>query len=756
MSQSTRTQPSWVTQCLYLIGYIPLWAIRFSLGWLFRTRYRLNVLGAQHIPTTGGLLVLGNHMSFIDWALVQLACPRQLHFVIEKNYYDRWYWRWALDWAGVVPISSSASAESLERVTAILKSGGAVCLFPEGAITRTGQMADFKRGYERAIRDTDAQITPFYLHGLWGSRFSRSSTFLRESRQTGFKRDIVVSFGKPLPSTTHANELKQHVFDLSFAAWEAFTQMIDPIPYNWLRSAKRLGTRMAAADVMGEPLNHHRFMAAVFRFAALIKEHSPEQNIGILLPTSSGGAIANMAVLSLGKTVVNLNYTASREALQSSVQQANIQTIYTSKRFLDKLKERGVDISTTLPNTRLLMMEDLKAAIPKYQFVWTLLWVKVLRTGVLRWLHMPRINMDQTAAILFSSGSEGSPKGVELSHRNLAANAHQIADALNMLENDVMMGTLPTFHAFGLLASTLMPMAEGIPIVCHPDPTDAVNIAKGVARYKATVLFGTGTFLRLYAKNTRVHPLMFQSLRYVVAGAEKLAPEVRRLFLERFGKRILEGYGATETSPVASVNLPDHLDNRYWKVQIGGKEGTVGMPLPGTSFRIVDPVTLENLPTGTDGLILIGGPQVMKGYLNNPDKTAQVIAELDGQRWYKTGDKGHVDEDGFLTIVDRYSRFAKLGGEMVSLSAVEQQIRQIVGNPELELVAVNLPDDKKGEKIVLLIAGTHDEAVLKRQLIDGGMNPLMIPATIRSLAEIPKLGSGKTDFGSARQLAASF
>ena len=180
------------------------------------------------------------------------------------------------------------------------------------------------------------------------------------------------------------------------------------------------------------------------------------------------------------------------------------------------------------------------------------------------------------------------------------------------------------------------------------------------------------------------------------------------------------------------------------------------MPLPGTSFRIVDPVTLENLPTGTDGLILIGGPQVMKGYLNNPDKTAQVIAELDGQRWYKTGDKGHVDEDGFLTIVDRYSRFAKLGGEMVSLSAVEQQIRQIVGNPELELVAVNLPDDKKGEKIVLLIAGTHDEAVLKRQLIDGGMNPLMIPATIRSLAEIPKLGSGKTDFGSARQLAASF
>ncbi|MEN9502962.1 MAG: hypothetical protein RI964_2247 [Pseudomonadota bacterium] len=757
MSHSPHHPPSLLNQLLYWVGYLPMLGLRFGLGWLFRTRYRLKVLGAAQIPKHGGLLVLGNHISFIDWALVQLACPRQLHFVIERNYYDRWYWRWLLDWAGVVPISSSASAESLEHITAILKAGGAVCLFPEGAITRTGQMADFKRGYERAIRDTDAQIIPFYLHGLWGSRFSRSSNFLRENRQSGFKRDIVVSFGKPLPPITRAHELKQHVFDLSFAAWDTYAQMIDPIPYNWLRSAKRLGTRMAATDVVGgAPLNHHRFITAVLRFAALIKKASPEQNIGLLLPTSSGAAIANMAVLTLGKTVVNLNYTASPEALQSAVQQAELQTIYTSTRFLDKLKERGIDIPAILPNTRLLMMEDLKAAIPQYRLVLTLCWVKLLPTWALRWIFLPYISMEKTAAILFSSGSEGAPKGVELSHRNLSANAHQIADALNMLENDILMGTLPTFHAFGLLASTLMPMAEGIPIVCHPDPTDAVNIAKGVARYKATVLFGTGTFLRLYAKNTRVHPMMFESLRYVVAGAEKLAPEVRRAFMERFGKRILEGYGATETSPVAGVNLPDHLDTRYWKVQIGGKEGTIGMPLPGTSFRIVDPVTLENLPTGTDGLILIGGPQVMKGYLNNPAKTAEVIAELDGQRWYKTGDKGHVDEDGFLTIVDRYSRFAKLGGEMVSLTAVEQQVRQILGNAELELVAVNLPDDKKGEKIVLLITGAHDEAVIKRQLLDGGMNPLMIPASIRSLAEIPKLGSGKTDFGNARKLAASF
>lgn len=740
---------------LYTLYHMPQSLLRFVFSRLFRARYRLKVLGFEHLPASGGVLLLGNHISFIDWALVQMASPRQLHFVIEKGYYERWYLKSFLNWFGVIPISSGASADSLEKVTEMLKAGEVVCLFPEGTISRTGQLSEFKRGYEKAVKGTGAVIVPFYLHGLWGSRFSRSSGFLRENRQSGFKRDIVVSFGKALPETIPAHELKQKVFDLSFASWEAYSHLIDPIPVNWLRAAKRMSFRMAAADVIGEPLSHHRFMTAVFRFAVLIKKLSPEQNIGLLLPTSAGGAIANMAVLTLGKTIVNLNYTASGESIHSAVQQAGLQRVYTSKRFLDKLKERGIDIPAILPDTPLTFLEDLKAEIPKHQLLTTLLMVMLLPTRLLQWLYIPKIDLDTTAAILFSSGSEGAPKGIELSHRNLAVNARQVADALNTLDNDVIMGTLPTFHAFGLLASTLMPLSEGIPIVCHPDPTDAVNIAKGVARYEATLLFGTGTFLRLYAKNSRVHPLMFQSLRYVVAGAEKLAPEVRRLFLDKFGKKLLEGYGATETSPVASVNLPDQLDTHYWKVQAANKEGTVGLPLPGTSFRIVDPNTLETLPTGADGLILIGGPQVMKGYLNAPEKTAQAIAEFDGQRWYKTGDKGHVDEDGFLTIVDRYSRFAKLGGEMVSLTAVEHQVRQILGDAELELVAVNLPDDKKGEKIVLLMAGTYDEAAVKRKLLDGGMNALAIPSTIRSLAEIPKLGSGKTDFGSARQVALS-
>jgi acyl-[acyl-carrier-protein]-phospholipid O-acyltransferase/long-chain-fatty-acid--[acyl-carrier-protein] ligase len=290
-------------------------------------------------------------------------------------------------------------------------------------------------------------------------------------------------------------------------------------------------------------------------------------------------------------------------------------------------------------------------------------------------------------------------------------------------------------------------------MVCHPDPTDALGCAKAIARHRATFLCSTSTFLRLYSRNKRIHPLMLDSLRIVVAGAERLSPDVCDAFALKFQKPIYEGYGATETTPVASCNLPDSLSTDDWQVQIGNKPGTVGMPLPGTSFRIVDPVSLQTLPTGEEGLILIGGVQVMKGYLADPEKTAEVIVELDGQRWYKTGDKGRQDGDGFLTIVDRYSRFAKLGGEMISLTQVEEQVRQVLAEPELELVAVNIPDPKKGERIVLLVASDLDPLGLRKALIDAGLNPLTIPAEIRPVEQVPKLGSGKTDFSGAKKLA---
>jgi acyl-[acyl-carrier-protein]-phospholipid O-acyltransferase/long-chain-fatty-acid--[acyl-carrier-protein] ligase len=537
------------------------------------------------------------------------------------------------------------------------------------------------------------------------------------------------------------------------SSWQEYSNLLEPIPVNWLRVSKRRGLGLAAADVLGEQISYHRFMTAVFRFAKEIQRLNPEPNVGVLLPTSIGSAITNMAVLTLGKTVVNLNFTASAAALQHAAQQTGMKRIFTSVKFIEKLKERNIDIKNIFSDLELIYLEDIKSSIPKHKFIQTLLAVILLPTKWLQWLYIKPIHLNNNAAILFSSGSESLPKAIALSHRNIAANVRQVADTLNTRDNDVLMGTLPTFHAFGFLATTMLPLAEGIPLICHPDPTDGFNIAKGVALYQATVLFGTATFLRLYARNNKIHPLMFQSLRLIVAGAEKLSPEIRRVFSERFNKTILEGYGATELSPVAAVNIPDELDSRYWFVQPGNRPGTVGLPLPGTCFRIVDPISLETLPVGQDGFILIGGPQVMKEYLDNPELTAKTIVELDGIRWYKTGDKGHVDEDGFLTIVDRYSRFAKLGGEMVSLTAVEMEIRQAMENPEMDLVAVNVPDDKKGEKVVLLVSGDYEPKMIRAKLTERQMNPLMIPADIYQVEQVPKLGSGKTDFAASKQLA---
>ena len=364
-----------------------------------------------------------------------------------------------------------------------------------------------------------------------------------------------------------------------------------------------------------------------------------------------------------------------------------------------------------------------------------------------------KVSNEEVAAILFSSGSEGEPKGVMLTHKNFMANIKQVSDVLNMQNNDVLLASLPLFHAFGLTATTWLPLVEGIPMVCHPDPTDAVGIGKAVAKYNATVMFGTSTFLRLYAKNKKVHPLMFESIRLIVAGAEKLNPEVREAFKTKFHKDIYEGYGVTESAPVASVNLPDVLETDNFSVQVGSKNGSIGMPIPGTAFKIVDPNTLQELESGEDGLILIGGPQVMKGYLKDEAKTQEVMAEIDGVRWYKTGDKGHIDSSGYLYIVDRYSRFAKLGGEMVSLGSIESHIQEFISNSDVELLAVNLPDAKKGEKVVLLINGYEEFTRLKKELVDAGMNPLTIPSEIFEVENIPKLGTGKSDFAGAKKLA---
>ena len=746
----------------YTVFKLPQSLLRFLLAKVISSRYKILIQGVRNIPAKGGVLLLGNHISWIDWAIVQIACPRTMHFVMLASIYEKWYLKWFLKAVGCIPIAQGASSQqSLEQVAELLKHGKVVCLFPEGAISRTGHLGSFRHGYERAcelVKD-DVVILPFYLRGLWGSQFSRSSEWLKKTRSKGLKRDLIVAFGQPLPKDTSADVLKRRIFDLSIDSWSQYVSELPTLGDAWIETVKSTRQNFAVAEAHGDPLSAKRLFVAALCFARRIRERKSENNIGVLLPTSSAGAIANMAILLSGKVIVNLNYSASIGAMQSAITQANIRTIYTSRQFLTKLKARGIDFDSCFANSNLVYMEDVKQSIGKSEAVSYGIAVTLLPTFILKRLFSHSHNGDDTAAILFSSGSEGTPKGIMLSHRNIMANLKQISDVLNTEQSDVVMASLPLFHAFGLTVTQFMPLIEGLPMICHPDPTDALGIAKCVARYRATLLCGTSTFLRLFVRNKKVHPLMLSSLRLVVAGAEKLRSDVREQFKLKFHHDILEGYGATETTPVASVNLPDALDMNYWNVQKGGKLGTVGMPLPGTSFKIVDPNTWRELPTNEEGMILIGGAQVMQGYLNSPEKTEAAVTILDGTRWYITGDKGRLDEDGFLTIVDRYSRFAKLGGEMVSLSQVEEWVRNYLPSDadgeddSAEVIAVNVPDEKKGEKVIVLTDVIIDGNNIKQAMLAGGCSNLMIPEAWYTVEKLPKLGSGKTDFSLAKQMA---
>jgi acyl-[acyl-carrier-protein]-phospholipid O-acyltransferase/long-chain-fatty-acid--[acyl-carrier-protein] ligase len=742
-----------VVGAAYTIYRLPQSLVRYLLGRIFAGRYKVTVQGFEHIPGQGGVLMLGNHISWLDWAILQIACPRPIRFVMHREIYQRWYLKWFLDFFGVIPIASGKSKQALDDINELLKKGEVVCLFPEGAISRNGQLGEFKHGYERTVEGVDGVILPFYLRGLWGSRFSRSSDKLQQSRNQSMRREIIVSFGQSLPMSTPAEVLKRAVFDLSINSWDEHTRSLDTIPLAWIRQVKSTGGQLCLADAKGGmALSGYKALTAAIVFSRLMRAQCREQNVGLLLPTSSAGVITNMAALLLGKTIINLNYTANEPSLKAAISKGGVKTLYTSRRFIARLASKGIDLNSLLRMVTVYYLEDFKEQISPVKKLAVLAMVRLLPARLLYHLFGRQTDINDPAAILFSSGSEGDPKGVVLSHRNIMGNIKQVSDVLDTRQEDVVMASLPLFHAFGLTVTGLMPLVEGIPTVCHPDPTDVLNIAKAIGKYRATIFCGTSTFLRLFTRNRKIHPLMLESLRVVVAGAERMSPEVRDAFKLKFNKEIYEGYGTTETTPVASVNIPDRIDPRDWDVQAGSKPGTVGMPLPGSSFRIVDPETLETLETGVDGLILIGGTQVMRGYLDDPEKTEEVIVELDGRRWYKSGDKGHLDQDGFLTIVDRYSRFAKIAGEMISLGAIESAINKLLPE-DTEILATALPDGKKGEKVALLYSGSLQQDGMKALLSRSGLNPLMIPAELIAVECIPKLGSGKSDFKQAKQLA---
>jgi len=465
--------------------------------------------------------------------------------------------------------------------------------------------------------------------------------------------------------------------------------------------------------------------------------------VGILLPPSVGGALVNYAAALLGRVPVNLNYTANNEVLASCARQCNLQTVVTSRAFL----ERFPNIQ---PPARALMLEEvldkprLGEKLIAFLFAWTLPF-RLLKAA----LHARVSTTEDLTTVIFSSGSTGDPKGVMLTHHNTLANIRQVTQVFMLNGKDKILGILPFFHSFGFMATLWLPVVHKMGVVFHPNPLDAKSISELVSRYRVTFLIATPTFLQAYIR--RCSPEHFGSLQYVVVGAEKLPERLAMAFEDTFGVRPLEGYGCTECAPVVAVNGRDFRAPGYR--QVAARRGTIGQPLPGVSVRIVDPETQELMPLNKSGMLLVKGPNVMRGYLGRSEKTAEVLK--DG--WYITGDIATMEEDGFLTITDRLSRFSKIGGEMVPHIKIEEKLNELAASTEQTFSVSAVPDEKKGERIVVLHTLSEEElAPVLTKLGESDLPALWKPRKDQffHVDALPYRGTGKLDLRALKLKAA--
>ena len=702
---------------LYISAMLPDFLIRLALYPVANLIYRIRSVGEQHVPLEGPALLVSNHVSFIDAFLIAMATQRMVRFMMFRAYYDLPVVGWFFKAMRCIPVSDQdgpkAIIRSFQEARKALEAGEAVCIFAEGEISRHGQMLRFKKGYERIIDGLAVPVIPVHLDQVWGSIFSFSEGRALFKRPRQLPYPVTVSFGEPLPSTVDAFQLRQAILELAASAFQHRLAGQAPLGRAFARQALRRPFRLAVADSFGQRLTYGELFVKARLAGLAVAAEAAEPNIGVLLPPSAAGVIANAGLAMAGKVPVNLNYTASQEIVE----------VVTSRRFVEKL-------GWNLPGA--IYLEDVKAG-PHW-------------LGLFKPLARPKL--DEVATIMFTSGSTGIPKGVMLSHANVISNLLAVAQVYQLGSEDRLMGILPFFHSFGFMATLWLPLLSGMGAVYHFSPLDSKKIGELVEQYRATFLMGTPTFLQNFTR--RVDKERFVSLRCVVVGAEKLREEAAAAFQAKFGLRPLEGYGCTELSPAAAVNIPD-IDWPGHK-QTGAKPGTVGHPLPGVFMKVVDPETGAVLPLGAPGLLLVKGPNVMLGYLGDQKRTTEVL--LNG--YYVTGDIATIDADGFVTITDRLSRFSKIGGEMVPHLRVEEKLQEASGAVEPAFVVTSVPDEKRGERLVVLFKGELDVVAILGQVV--GLPNLWLPdrACFHRVDDFPILGTGKLDLQALKARARQF
>jgi acyl-[acyl-carrier-protein]-phospholipid O-acyltransferase/long-chain-fatty-acid--[acyl-carrier-protein] ligase len=724
-----------------------------GIVWLIgHTFYRIRIGGLENVPKTGACLLVCNHVSYIDWLFLVAVQRRLIRFVILKGWTKRWGMRHILRWSRTIPIDDEAGPrsilKSLHTASDALKAGELVCIFAEGALTRSGTMLPFHRGMELILKRCPAPIIPVCLDQVWGSIFSYYKGKVIWKWPQEMPYPVRVSFGPPLPPTTTAAEVRMAIQKLSADSALRRTKASIPVHRQFVRMAAKHPFRPCFIDTLnsGKIYRQGEALAGAMILTRLLKPIlGDEPMVGLWLPPGVGSAVANITLALLGKTSVNLNYSSPMESIQSAVRQCNIKHVLTSPLFL---KRFPIDPG---PGVSLVHLDDFRKQVTKFQRLRAFLAVALLPGWVLEhWvLGLGHHSLDSLATIIFSSGSTGEPKGVMLTHRNIAANAESMVQAIDLRASDRVLGILPFFHSFGYTVTLWAPLQVAASAVYYNDPRQAKEIGELCRKHQCTIFLTTPTFLRFCLRRSEVGD--FDSLRILMCGAEKLPQTLAQEFQKKFGVLPLEGYGCTELSPAAAANLPDKDINGV--KQVCNKSGTIGHPLPGVAARIANPETLETLPPGEEGLLLIYGANVMKGYLGSEDLTKEVIR--DG--WYSTGDMGFIDEDGFITITGRLSRFAKIGGEMVPLERIEEELHGILATNDRVCAVTCVPDEKKGERLVVLFTPQEklDVKCLTEKLSHRGLPNLWVPdeRDYYSVPELPILGSGKVNLQKLKAMA---
>ena len=682
--------------------------------------FRPRIHGLHKIDLSEPSIIAPNHVSLLDAVLLSFCLPREVTFVANTGIAKKFaFFMKFRKHITVDPLNPY----SIRHMLRVIKNGESILIFPEGRITTTGGLMKMYSGVGYLALRTGVKVYPVIIQGLERSIFS----YLKGKIRLSWFPKVSFTVGTPFSLQRKENQSMREQkaaaseYILKAMQRELFeARMKDDINlFNEIQEASRIhGTKQIIAKDLTSAINYRTLLIGSYLLGDKLQAKlASQQTVGVLLPTSVGHLVTLVSLFRVGITPAILNFSLGIRSLLDCCETAGIKTILTSRLFIEKGKLEHV-IAGLAENMEILYLEDLKNSATAGDKL----------SALIKYATKQKSRATTNEVILFTSGSESKPKGVVLTHRNLYANIQQAKSVIDFTPNDRLLNVLPMFHSFGLTAGTMLPMLAGIPVYLYPSPLHYKIISELCYDQNITIMFGTSTFLGGYGK--MAHPYNFYSLRYVFAGAEKLKPDVRQMWMEKFGVRIFEGYGATETAPILSLNTP-----------LANKQGTVGRLLPGVEYQLE---TVDGITSG--GHLLVKGPNVMKGYLIH----GQGFVPAD--EWYKTGDLVTVDEDGFVMIQSRLKRFAKIGGEMISLNLVEELATQCFGHSDF--ATVSIPDARKGERILLY---TTDETAslpkLRTYLAEKQFTPLLLPSAIRTLDTLPLLGSGKTDYVTLKQIA---